>query len=545
MKKVLLVLLVLLVSASILIGCGKTSTTTSTTTTATTTTLSSTATSTSTTKTTTTTPTTTTTTTTEVNKYGGTLKVIIIAGPQTAGGLPSEVYGADATSYQFCYDPLLRGDANGGVISWLAESYKLADDNLSITFKLHEGVKFHDGTDFNATTAKWNIDRYIASPYNTYWTTCEIIDTYTIKISFKMWVNTILSTFTGNGTWMISPTAFEKNGADWMRDNPVGTGPYKFQSFQRDESYKVVRNDNYWIEGKPYLDGIDIAYIADSMTQKAAMEAGEYHMLQSEPSKTAKDLEGEGMVTYFKLITTYSFMPDTAHTDSPYTDQKVREAVDYAIDREAFVAAFSNGYWEAQYQIPFPTSSAYNTDFPYARKHDVAKAKALLAEAGYADGFTTTILVNPAIVDHNIAVALQSNLAEIGITAELSFPANMGKYIADSNSLTNVLIIQPVMGSSNYNSTWMFFLGKSAAWNQNWLPSDEFVALKNASLASPTSDATLIRAATDQLSKEASVIPFMLAGAGWVMQKGINDAGFGEMSSSDIIRSEDVWLTTK
>jgi peptide/nickel transport system substrate-binding protein len=535
MKKVLLILLVLLVSASILVGCGKTSTT-STTTSATTTPAS-----TSTTKTTTTT----TTTTPTVNKYGGTLKVIIIAGPQNAGGLPAEVFGPDATSFQFCYDPLLRGDNKGGVIPWLAETYKLADDRMSITFTLKKGVKFHDGTALDATAAKWNLDNYIASPFNQYWASSEIIDNYTIKVNFRMWANTILSSFTGNGAWMASPTAFQKNGADVMRNSPVGTGPFKFQSFQRDESYKVVKNPDYWQPGKPYLNGIEIAYIADPMTQKAAMEAGDYHMLQIEPSKTAKDLEAEGLKTYFQLVTVYSFMPDTAHTDSPYAIQKVREAVEYALDREAMAKAFSNGYWTAQYQIPFPASPAFNPNFTLARKYDVTKAKQLLTEAGFGEGFPTTILVNPSIIDRNIAVALQSNLAAIGIIADLSFPANMGKFIADSNSLNNVLIIQPVMGSANYNATWMFFLGPKAMWNKNWLPSPEFTALKDASTAAPTADPLLIRAATDQLSKEASVIPFMLAGAGWVMQPVIMDAGFGEMASSDVFRSEDVWISKK
>ena len=79
-------------------------------------------------------------------------------------------------------------------------------------------------------------------------------------------------------------------------------------------------------------------------------------------------------------------------------------------------------------------------------------------------------------------------------------------------------------------------------WNKNWLPSAEFTALKDASTTAPAANAALIRAATDQLIKEASVIPFMLAGMGWVMQPGINSAGFGEMASADVFRSEDVWL---
>jgi peptide/nickel transport system substrate-binding protein len=252
-----------------------------------------------------------------------------------------------------------------------------------------------------------------------------------------------------------------------------------------------------------------------------------------------------GLKTYFQLVTVYSFMPDTAHSDSPYANQKVREAVEYALDRESFAKVFSNGYWQAQYQIPYPSNPAFNPNYTLARKYSPDLAILLLKEAGYLHGFTTTILVNPSIVDRNISVALQSNLAAVGIKADLSFPANMGKFIGDSNSLTNVLVIQPVMGSANYNSTWMFFLGQNAMWNKNWLPSPDFTKLKDASTTAPAADPTLIRAATDQLAKEASVIPFMLAGMGWVIQPSVNGTGFGEMASSDVFRAEDVWLSKK
>src|SRR4030042_1272513 len=216
MKRLLIVLVVLLVSVSMLIGCGKPATTTTPTP--------------SPTKTISSTPAVTPSataspTTPEVDKYGGTLKIIIIAGPQTPGGVPSEIFGPDATSSQFCMEPLLRGDNKGGVSPCLAESYKLADDMKSITFTLRKGVKFHDGTDFNATVAKWNLDNYIASPINQYCASTEVIDDYTVKVTFRMWVNTILNSFTGNAAWMVSKAAFEKNGIDWARNNPVGTGP--------------------------------------------------------------------------------------------------------------------------------------------------------------------------------------------------------------------------------------------------------------------------------------------------------------------------------
>jgi peptide/nickel transport system substrate-binding protein len=543
MKRLFMVLLVMLVSVSLLMGCSKAATTT----TATTTTPPPTSSPTTTTSTTpSATPTATTVpTTTGVNKYGGTLKIILIAGPQNPGGVPAEIFGPDATSSQFCMEPLLHGDNKGGVVPWLAETYKLADDMKSITFTLRKDVKFHDGTDFNAASAKWNLDNYIKSPFNQYWASTEVIDNNTIKVNFTMWVNTIIGSFTGAAAWMVSQTAFNKNGIDAARNNPVGTGPFVFKSFQRDVSYIVTRNPNYWQKGKPYLDGVEIDYIAEPMTQKAAMQAGDANMLQLEPSKMAKDLENLGFKTFFQLVTVYSLLPDSAHADSPYANQKVRAAVEYSLDREAMAKAFSYGYWQATYQIPYPGNAAYDPNFTLARKYNVNQAIQLLTDGGRPGGFHTTILVNPAIVDRNIPVALQSNLAAVGIIADLSFPANMGKFIVDSNSLHNVLVIQPVLGASNFNGSFMFFLGPKAMWNNNFFPSPEFTALKDASLTSPKSDPVLIKAATDQLIKEAAAIPFMLAGLGWVMTTGINDAGFGDMPSSDVLKADDAWLSKK
>jgi ABC-type transport system substrate-binding protein len=221
---------------------------------------------------------------------------MLIAGPQTAGGWPADVFGPDASSYQYCMEPLLHADGKGGGVPWLAESYKIADDLMSITFTLRKDVKFHDGTDFNAQAAKWNLDNHIAqkSTYAQYWASVEVIDDYTLKVNFTMWVNTILSGFADSpGAWMVSPTAFEKNGKDWMRDNPVGTGPFKFVSFQRDVGYTVEKNPDYWIKGRPYLDGIEILYVADPLTQKAAMQAGEADMLEMEPGKGAADMKAQ------------------------------------------------------------------------------------------------------------------------------------------------------------------------------------------------------------------------------------------------------------
>jgi ABC-type transport system substrate-binding protein len=431
-------------------------------------------------------------------------------------------------------------DSKGNITPWLAESYKIADDMKSITFTLKKGIKFHDGTDFNATAAKWNLDNIIAKKSEPNWASVDVIDDYTIRLNLTSWSNTALTDVEG-ASLMVSPTAFEKNGIDWMRNNPVGTGPFKFVSFQRDVSYDVVKNPDYWIQGKPYLDAVKLIYVADPLTQKAAMQAGEADAIQIEAGKTAADLQATGLEEHEIVNSTFCLLPDTAHSNSPFANQNVREAVEYALDREAIAKGFSYGFWPAPYQIPPPSNAAYDPNFSLARKYDVNKAKQLLSDAGYPNGFTATLSVIPVGIDHNIPVAIQNNLAAIGIKLELSYPDSIPKWMQDSNTLQNALILEPI-GATNWNGALSFSLGPSLTMqNADWLRTPEFIELYNASQSSLAPDLNLIRAVNNYLSETAQVIPVFSGGAGFAYQPYVMDAGWNERYSWGW-KVEEVWL---
>jgi peptide/nickel transport system substrate-binding protein len=474
-------------------------------------------------------------------KYGDTLRIILWASPSSAGGLPADLFGNDAISCQSVVEPLFHVDSKGNLTPCLAESYKVADDMKSITFNLRKGVKFHDGSDFNAEAAKWNLDNIIAKKSQPNWASVDIIDDYTIRLNLTSWSNTILTGIEGT-TLMVSPTTFEQKGADWTRDNPVGTGPFKFVSFKRDVSYDVVKNPDYWQKGKPYLDGIKILYVTDPLTQKAAIQAGEADALQIEPGKIASDLQALGLQEKVNVVSTFCLLPDTAHPDSPFANQQVREAVEYAIDREAIAKAFSYGFWTAPYQFPPPSDASFDPNFSLARKYDVGKAKQLLTEAGYPDGFSATLLVIPVGIDHNIPVAIQSNLADVGIKLELSFPDSIPKWIQDSNTVQNGLVLQPIFGGTNWNSALAFALSPSQTMmNGVWLRTPEFIQLYNASQSSPVPDINLIRAVNNYLSETAEVIPVFSGGSGYAYQSYVMDAYWNERLSY-AWDAEDAWL---
>jgi peptide/nickel transport system substrate-binding protein len=552
MKKIWVLATILVISAVFIIGCSSSSTPTASITPATTTPsatsvpVSTTPAPTSTATTSTPVQTTTTATakpTTPISavKTGGTLRFVYWASPSGTGGLPAELFGNDFLSSQLCVEPLIHVDSKGEITPWLAESYKVADDLKSITFTLRKGIKFHDGSDFNAKAAKWNLDNMLATKSQPTWVSIDIIDDYTVRLNLSQWTNTILTGLASYPTYMVSPTAFQKNGADWMRNNPVGTGPFKFVNFQRDVVYKTVKNPDYWVTGKPYLDGVELLYVADPLTQRAILLSGGTDVLQIEPGRVASELQGApGINTAISVTSTFILMPDTVHPDSPFAIQKVREAVEYAIDREAIAKTFSYGYWQAPYQIPAPSSSAYNSNFTLGRKYDLVKAKQLLSDAGYPNGFKATLLVIPVGIDKNIPLAIQSNLAQINIKLEVSIPAIIPKFLQDSNTMNSALVLEPIFGA-NWNSALSFALRPGLVnMNQVWLRTPEFIDLYNATLASRAPDPKLMQAATDYLTKGAWVIPVFSGGSGYAMGNYVMDAGwFGRGSDW---KPENTWL---
>ena len=212
---------------------------------------------------------------------------------------------------------------------WLAESYQLADDLSSITFKLRQGIKFHDGSDFNAEVAKWNLDNMIAGKVEPNWASVDVIDSSTIRVNFSKWSNLLLLSFADTSTpaYMVSKAAFDKNGLDYMRNNPIGTGPFKFVSFQLDTAMNFVKNPDYWradAQGNklPYLDELEFIYISDPATQKNVIRAGEADMIHLADAKTASNVTDLGLTTKFSITDIRGLAPDSANSDSPWATPK-------------------------------------------------------------------------------------------------------------------------------------------------------------------------------------------------------------------------------
>jgi ABC-type transport system substrate-binding protein len=319
----------------------------------------------------------------------------------------------------------------------LAESWEVSDDGLLFTFELREGVKFHDGTDFNADAVKFSFDRQFVEshPYFDhgpwkYWgymdmsnivDRIEVVDDYTVAFHLQRVEAPFLANLAMDFAAIVSPTAVQEFDEEFP-SNPVGTGPFEFVSWTKDDNIVLDANEDYWGEG-PYLDRVILRVIPDATARYLALKNGEVDVIDF-PSADDLELMQEDpnieLIQQPGLNVGYIAMNNDKE---PFDNKLVRQALNYAIDRQAIIdAVYGSAGQVAKNPLP-PTMWGYNDDIePYP--YDPAKAQELLAEAGYPDGFSTDLWAMPVARPYNpnarrIAEIVQSDLAAIGVEVEI------------------------------------------------------------------------------------------------------------------------------
>jgi len=353
--------------------------------------------------------------------YGGTLRKepAIGFGPGGSLGWPADFTGVAYVSAMPCLDTLVRVDPQGNVVPLLATAWKVADDKKSVTLTLRQGVVFHDGTPFNAAAVKFNLDAQLAAKKAPYITSVDVVDDYNVKLNLTSYQNYLFANLAGAVGIIVSPTAYTKNGQNWAKLNPIGTGAFKFESWQRDVKVRYVKNANYWQPGKPYLDALEFILVADETTGLINLKAGNADMFQTQMTRNAADLKGTpGYKVIFIPNATAMFWPDSANADSPFAKLQVRQALDYALDKEAMALAIQFGLAGASYQPPPSYSIGYLPNLTPV-KFDPAKAKELLAAAGYPSGFNTTFTAGPDC-NKDFMASTQGYLKDVGINVTLN-----------------------------------------------------------------------------------------------------------------------------
>lgn len=443
-------------------------------------------------------------------------------------------------------DMLLWEDMSGNVVPHLAESYDLVSDpaNPSITFHLRKGVKFSDGTDLNAQAVKWDFDQVKANPVSAgttrVWKSIDVVDDYTVRVNYTQWQNQLIRSWVTSTTMVFSPTAYQKNGIDWMRWNMVGTGPFMQSKYQQDVILSFTKNPNYWEQGKPYLDGVQFIYVVDEMTQNALFKTGGGDVLQTTP-KSATELQAQGYQIITRLRNTNMLLPDSMNADSPWSNVKVRQAAEYALDKEQIAKTFGYGYWKAAYQIPVPTSPAYVSTIQN-RTYNPAKAKQLLAEAGYPNGFKTTLYTIAASKDQN--TAYQAYFQAVGIQANLEMiDGAKAQQMMAGGTWNNALLGSGTVVYANFNNILAQWFSVPSSFFKSTKRPDGYEALYNASLNSPKPDPVLMQKCVQALYDDATVIPIVYDTAHTAVTDKVHDTGMGLQGSFSLWDPAGGWMS--
>ncbi len=457
------------------------------------------------------------------HQYGGVLHIVDTP-PGSPFGVPWEIIGVSICSAIPALEPLVRMDRKGNIYPCLAESWTVARDKKSITLKIRKGVKFHDGTELNAEAVRFNLqaemDAKIGGAIS--WASVEAPDSNTIRINLKEYDNRVFVSLASTMGTIISPAALQKNGIEWARWHPVGTGPFEFVSYERDVAVKYKKFKDYWDKGKPYLDGVELPYMRDPQTIKAALLAGEIDMFGENGGEMIKEMISAGFKDFSADNGIVMLMPDSANADSPLADKRVREAVSTAIDREAIARARGFGYWGPGTQMAYAEQSAYLKDY-HGGKYDPAKARQLLAAAGYPSGFKTKLIVMPTVVDRDAAVAIQGFLTAVGIQAEVETP-EMSRFRQYQTKGWRGFLVQPWGFFASYNHMMGFYFYGAEGFVSVKRP-QEFEKFFIESRSTTMPDVKKMQGLNRLLSDDLTLIPVYTHTRDYVAKPNVHDTG--------------------
>jgi peptide/nickel transport system substrate-binding protein len=285
-------------------------------------------------------------------------------------------------------------------------------------------------------------------------------------------------------------------------------------------------------------------YVADELTRVALFKSGGGDTLDLNGNgRLANDLQASGYPLISKLGGTNVLVPDSMNADSPWSNVKVRQAAEYALDKDALNKAFGYGYTQAAYQLPSPSNSSYDPNFAGARKYDAAKAKQLLSDAGYPNGFKTRLIASSGAKD--IVTAFQSYLSKVGIQADLEFPepAKMNSYIQSPGSWNNGLIYNYISEYPNYNYSLNLWFGVPTSWFPSLKKPDGWKDALNASMITAAPDNSMIQKLVKMMYDDATVITINYPAQMIATTNQVHDTGMLSRIAYYYWNPQDAWLS--
>lgn len=365
-----------------------------------------------------------------------------------------------------CQETLMVYDGNGNPQNWLIDSITPDAEALTYTIKVKEGVSFSDGSPLNAESVAWNLNKYkaegvMASSLFANFDKAEVTGEYEVVCRFASWDSMFTYTL-ARACCIASMEAYNSNGGDtdsdgdgitdgetYLASNPVGTGPFVLSEWEHDVSMTFARNDNYW-GGTANLDEIKFVNYASELTAQAAMQAGELNAMSTTNFSLADQMANSGndyTVNVASLPTSaYTLAFTSNDPDDPFYDADVRKAISYAIDCDTIAAGLGYGYASVSNQWCMNGSEFYNAEVE-GQPYNPETAKQMLANAGYPNGFDTTLTVCNVTGYTDVCQVIVEQLAQVGVNVTL-IPVEAASYVNYIGAWDGGMLLHP-MGMEN------------------------------------------------------------------------------------------------
>ena len=327
----------------------------------------------------------------------------------------------DSVLYTNVFEGLTRFMGDGSVVPGLAESWEISEDGLTYTFKLREGVTFHDGTTMDAEDVKFTLDRINAEDsanaqkalYSAI-SEVNVIDPQTVEVKLSEPNGNMLFNLAWGDAVIVAPESVET-----IKQTPIGTGAFKFENWNQGDKITLTRNEDYWGEA-PALASATFKFISDPTAAFASVMAEDVDVFTGFPApENIPQFEADPRFQVLIGSTEGETILSINNQREPFDNVKVREAVAHAIDRQAIIDGAMFGYG-----TPIGTHFApHNPDYVDLKEmssYDPEKSKALLAEAGFPDGFETTLHLPPPSYARRGGEIIAAQLAEVGIKAQIT-----------------------------------------------------------------------------------------------------------------------------
>ncbi len=344
---------------------------------------------------------------------------------------PGESSGESIKILDNLYNGLVKALPSGEVGPDLAASWTISPDGLVYTFTLRKDVKFHDGTDFNAEAVKFSFDRPFNKEDPAYFAgmsqatgftfadvkSVDVVDPYTARITLKQINVAFLNNLATGVAYVVSPTAVKKLGKEF-RNNPVGTGPFKFVRWTRNQDIELVRNENYFLKNCPWVDKLIFRVIPDNTVRIQELKTGAIHVADSLAPTDVAAIKADSNLKIFQQPAPIVAQMNFRLQKDPWKDPKVREAVSHAIDKVSLTRGLYGDTASPAYGPLLPGLVGFDPAFR-SQAYDVARAKQLLTEAGFPNGVDTTVWIQNRPRNYNgvgtrLAEAVQASLAQRG-----------------------------------------------------------------------------------------------------------------------------------